>query len=217
MTANNFSRRAKVPDITLHAYFLKFMFSYSILSSKFRAGGLNTHRRSYLKVLRRSWGRWNNASLAITLAADYPLKTLNSMNFMKTLIKKTSSAWNSLPYPLKSFAVIEHLVRLSDYPLKEWIFWLNKYTHTFHIPADFLELFKTHIGYTFNEKSPNVTSPWRILPMFEEYCSDDSNNPAKGSFVKHFELHFIIEQSLINCIYIQTTVCIHESAPQGFQ
>ena len=102
MTANNISRKAKVPDIPLHAYFLKFMFSYSILSSKFRAGGLNTHRRSYLKVLRRSW-RWNNASLAITLAADYPLKTLNLMNFMKTLIKKNTQC---MEYPALSFKII---------------------------------------------------------------------------------------------------------------
>ena len=36
----------------------------------FSSPGLNTHRRSYLKLQRQSW-RWNKASLAITLAADF--------------------------------------------------------------------------------------------------------------------------------------------------
>ena len=46
----------------------------------FSLPGLNTHRRSYLKLLRQSC-RWNNDSLAITPAGDLKFLILRSNNF----------------------------------------------------------------------------------------------------------------------------------------
>ena len=46
----------------------------------FSLPGLNTHRRSYLKLLRQSC-RWNNGSLAITPAGDLKFLILRSNNF----------------------------------------------------------------------------------------------------------------------------------------
>ena len=62
---------------------LLFAIAYSTVVSGrtlFSFPGLNTPRRSYLKLLRQSC-RWNNGSLAITPAGDLKLLILRSDNF----------------------------------------------------------------------------------------------------------------------------------------